>query len=98
MNQWQISGEVTYIKELQGEFGASLQVEGTSKRSENSISIQKIKLPCLMTNKTYKESIKKGLRKFASVQITGHMESWEKNGKPKIYFIADSLIVRMSEY
>ena len=89
-NEWKIVGEVSYIKVLQNEdeFGASLKIRSTSKRNIYSLSTQILELTCLVPKKVFVES---RIKKFVSVCVSGHLESWDKNGKAKPFFIVDSI-------
>lgn len=90
MNEWKVSGEVFYLKELQGEFAASLKLRGRSKRPD-SFASQILEFACLMTQTVYDEAKRMGLRQYHEATLSGHLESWDKNGKPKTYFIADKV-------
>lgn len=93
VNQWKVSGEVFYLKELQGEFAASLKIRGESARFGSSGQI--LELSCLMTKNAYEEAKRKGLRVYHDVDLSGHVESWyvgrEGKRKMKVYFIADNV-------
>ena len=66
-NEWTVSGEVTYIKELDvtNEFACSLKLRGTSRR-KGANSSQVMEFGCLLERDTYDEALKKGLDKFFS--------------------------------
>lgn len=93
MNEWTVSGEVFYIKDLQGEFAASLRIRGVAKR-EGLFSSQILEFPCLMQKSVYEDAKKKGLFKFKQVTLSGHLESWKNSTSknPKVMFIADYVI------
>ena len=93
-NEWKVSGEVFYLKELQGEFAASLKIRGVAQRPD-VFSSNVLEFPCLMTERVYDEARRKGIKQYMNVTLSGHLESWDKsNGKKrkmKIYFIADNV-------
>ena len=94
VNQWKISGEVFYLKELQGEFAASLKIRGESSRYGSSSQI--LEFSCLMLKDAYDDAKRKGLRIYHRADLSGHVESWytghgERNKKLKVYFIADNV-------
>ena len=90
-NQWKISGEVFYLKELQGEFAASVRIRGVSKRPNEQAS-KILEVLCLMTPTVYDEAMRLGLRKYHDATLSGHVESWVKNdGDMKTYFIVDKV-------
>ena len=93
-NEWKVSGEVFYLKELQGEFAASLKIRGVAQRPD-VFSSNVLEFPCLMTERVYDEARRKGIKQYMNVTLSGHLESWDKsNGKNrtmKIYFIADNV-------
>lgn len=91
-NEWNMSGYVFYLKELEGEFACSLKISGVAKRP-NVYSSNKLEFPCLMTPEVYDEAKRKGLRKRVNVSLSGHLESWcnSTSSNPKVYFIADKI-------
>lgn len=93
-NQWKISGEVFYLKELQGEFAASLKVRGEASRFGTPSQI--MEFSCLMLKDAYEDAKRKGLRVYHSADLSGHVESWyvghgDRPRKLKVYFIADKV-------
>jgi len=95
MNEWSVSGEVIYLKELQGEFSASVKLRGSSTR-EGMCSSQILEFSCLMQSRIYEEAKKKGIALYKNATLSGHLESWQKtkNGKDtrKIMFIVDYIL------
>lgn len=95
MNEWTVSGEVIYLKDLEGEFAASVKVRGVAKR-EGVFSSQVLEFPCLMQSKLYEEAKKKGFGMYKKVTLSGHLESWQKNKNGRdlrrIMFVADYVL------
>lgn len=95
-NEWTVSGEVYYLKELEGEFSASAKIRGTASRQDGVYSSQILELPFLMQRKVYDEAKKKGLKVYRTATFSGHLETWHKtkNGKPcdKVMFVADYIL------
>lgn len=95
MNEWTVSGEVIYLKELEGEFAASVKLRGVAKR-EGVFSSQILEFPCLMQKSIYEEAKKKGFAMYKNVTFSGHLESWQKNKNGKdlrrIMFVADYVL------
>ena len=91
-NEWKVTGEVFYLKELQGEFACSLKISGIAKRPD-VFSSSKLELPCLLTQAVYDEAKRLGMRIKHNATFSGHLESWCNRGSshPKIYFIADKV-------
>ena len=93
-NEWKVSGEVFYLKELQGEFSASLRIRGIAKRPD-VFSSNVLEFPCLMTERVYDEAKRKGMKQYMNVVLSGHLESWDKSKNQKrqmkVYFIADKV-------
>ena len=93
-NEWKVSGDVFYLKELKGEFACSLIINGIAKRPE-LFSSSKLELPCLMTPAVYEEAKRRGLgyKKHQTISLTGHLESWcnRSSSHPKVYFIVDKI-------
>ena len=94
-NEWTVSGEVFYLKELEGEFSASVKVRGVAKRA-GVYSSQPLEFSCLMQENVYKQALRKGFAKYRNVTISGHLETWVKQGKnnewQKVMFIADDIL------
>lgn len=90
-NEWTVSGEVFYLKELDGEFSASVGIRGVSKR-QNAISSNIMEMKCLMQKNVYESGMKKGLKLYCNATISGHLETWT-SGNKKIMFIADEIEV-----
>jgi len=95
MNEWTVSGEIFYIKELKGEFAISLKIRGEAKRQEIYTS-QVLEFSCLIPRNMYEEAKKKNLKLYKNVSLSGHLETWKKtiNGKDKnkIMFIVDYIL------
>ena len=97
INEWTVSGRVFYLKEMQGEFSASLKIRGEAKRSDGVYSSQIMEVGCLLPPNVYEQAKKKGLKLNRQLCITGHLETWNHNskGKPiedKVMFIADAIL------
>ena len=94
MNEWSVSGEIIYLKEVDGDFAASVTIRGTATR-EGSFSTQILELNCLLQKKVYEEAKKKGFEKYKEAIVCGHIESWiarnDSRGKTKTMLIADSV-------
>jgi len=91
MNEWTFTGEVFYLKELKGEFGASLRIKGVASRLDATFSSNLCEMGCLLTNEAYEQAKKKHIDMYKNVTVSGHLESWA-NGtskNPKVMFIAD---------
>lgn len=89
-NEWKIAGEVFSINELNGEFGASLKIRGTARRP-GFYSSSVIEMLCLVLPGVYAEAQKRGLKRYADVVASGHMESWDTSRQHKVYFICDRI-------
>lgn len=89
-NSWRFSGEVINVNELTGEFGASIKIRGFAKRP-NAFSSSVVELLCLTFPDVYFDAQKRGLKRYISISASGHVESWEKGGSLKTYFIADKI-------
>ncbi len=90
MNEWKVGGEVFYLKELQGEFAASIKIRGNSKR-KGEFAPRIFEFGCLMTQAVYDEAVRRGFRLYHKAVLSGHLESWDKGGSPKTYFIVDKV-------
>lgn len=91
-NEWTVSGKVFYLKELKGEFAASVMIRGTAKREE-VFSSNVMEMKCIMQEKVYEIGKKKGLRLYCNATLSGHLETWAySNNKEKVMFIADDVI------
>ena len=93
MNDWTVSGRVFYLKQLKGEFAASVKVRGVAKR-EGVYSSNILEFSCLMQKQLWEEAQQKGLRMNREVTLSGHLESWQKSTSknPKIMFVADYIL------
>ena len=92
MNEWTVTGEIFYLKELEGEFAASFKLRGTSTR-EGAYSTQILEFPCLMQKKVWEEAKKQGVAQYKKVTFSGHIESWLHRGDMRrIMFIVDYVI------
>lgn len=96
-NEWTVSGEVIYIKELDAsnEFGCSVKLRGTARR-KGANSSQVMEFGCLMERDTYAEALAKGFDKFKYVTLGGHVETWvkqrEKEDRPRTRFVCDDIL------
>lgn len=92
LNEWSVSGEIFYLKELEGEFAASVKLRGVAKR-ETGLSSQILEFPCLIEPRVYEDAKKRGFSLYKEATLSGHIESWagesKRNGSMKIMFIAD---------
>ena len=91
-NQWQVTGKIFYLKELQGEFACSLKINGVAKRPD-LYSSSKLELSCLMTQAVYDDAKRRGMHLYQRARLSGHLESWcnSASSHPKVYFIADKV-------
>ena len=89
MNEWRFSGEIFYLKELEKDYGASVKIRGVS---EGSFAQRECELSCLVGVDAYKDAVKKGIKQYKHVALSGHMETFVKNGIPKMMFIADYIL------
>lgn len=85
INEWRVSGKVFYVKELQGEFAASVKIRGIATRPD-SYATNIMEVTCLMTKEVYEQA---KLAKYDTVTLSGHIETWERVSGQKISFIAD---------
>lgn len=94
-NEWTVSGTVFYLKELDGEFRASIKIRGEAQRP-NLYSSQILEFGCLLSDNVYKDALKKGLTLYKSASFSGHLETWAKTihgkDKPKVMFVADKVL------
>lgn len=60
VNEWKMSGEVFYLKEMEGEFAASLKIKGIAQRP-GLYSKNKLEFPCLMTASVYSDAKRRGI-------------------------------------
>lgn len=95
INVWTFTGEIFYLKELEGEFSASLKLRGTAQR-DGAFSMQIAEISCLLQSKIWTQLKEQQIKQYDTVTLSGHLESWNQNshGKPvrKIMLIADSLV------
>lgn len=93
-NEWTVSGEIFYLKKLEGEFAASIRIRGTARRA-GVFSTDILELGCLMQKEVYDKAVTKGLRQYCWAVLSGHLESWVKDTpkgqRKKIMFIVDSV-------
>ena len=91
-NDWTFTGEIFYLKELEGEFAASLKLRGVAQR-KGAVSTQIAEIPCLVQSALWEQIKKKQIKQYDTITLSGHLESWNQNshGKPvrKIMLIAD---------
>lgn len=94
-NSWTFSGEIFYLKELEGEFAVSIKLRGQSKRM-GSMSAQIAELSCIAQKDFFDRFKEAGLGMYKSATLSGHIEYWQStiHGKParKMMLIADSII------
>lgn len=90
-NEWTVSGRVFYLKELEGEFSASLQLRGEARRlGVYASSVMEMK--CLMQKDVYEVAKKKGLVMYCNATLSGHLETWVKKDNKKVMFIVDDIL------
>lgn len=89
-NYWKFSGEIFYLREQQGEFGASMKLRGIAQRKDAQ-STQITEITCLMLKPLYDELLKQGYKVYSKICLSGHIESWIKNDKMKVMLIADNI-------
>ena len=91
MNDWHFSGEIFYMKPLDGEFSGSLKVRGLSKR-DGAMSAQLCELSCLVQKRLWDQIREAGIDVYTNVALSGHLETWTNEKKnTKTMFIADSV-------
>lgn len=90
-NEWIFSGEIFYLKELTGEFAASLKIRGTAKR-QDAMSSQITELSVLVGSRIYEEMTAKGIKIYTQATLAGHMETWADEKKSKTMFVVDEII------
>ena len=90
VNEWRVGGEVFYLKEMEGEFAASVKIRGSSKRP-GGFSANIFEFACLMTQTVYDEAKRLGIRLYHEAVLSGHLESWDKGKGLKTYFIVDKV-------
>lgn len=91
-NEWTVSGEIFYLKELDGEFAASAMIRGTAKR-QDVFSSNIMEMKCLMQKNVYNIGKRKGLKLYCNATLSGHLETWSYgNNKKKVMFITDDVI------
>ena len=91
MNEWSFTGEIFYLKELNGEFKASVRMRGSASRLDATYTSNLCEIGCLLTSKAYDEAKEKNIGMYKTMTVSGHIESWA-NGtskNPKVMFIAD---------
>jgi hypothetical protein len=95
MNEWTFSGEIFYLKELEGEFAISLKLRGTSRR-KNAMTEQIAEVSCLGDKDFYAIFKEHGLKLYSKAALSGHMETWiqKAHGKTptKTMLIADNVV------
>jgi len=89
-NNWIFSGEIFYLKELQGEFAASMKIRGIAQRKDAQ-STQITEITCLMQQPLYNKLLKLGYKVYSKICLSGHIESWIKSDKMKVMLIADDI-------
>jgi len=90
VNEWKVGGEIFYLKEMSGEFAASLKLRGTSKRP-GGFSANIFEFACLMPQVVYDDAKRLGIRLYHEAVLSGHLESWDKGKGLKTYFIVDKV-------
>ena len=92
MNDWHFSGEIFYLKPLEGEFAGSVKIRGLSKR-EGAMSSQICEMSCLLHQRLWEQIHNEGIDVYSNIALTGHIETWTNEKKnTKVMFIADSLL------
>lgn len=96
MNEWTVSGRVTYLKELTGDFAASIRIKGETKRKDHCYESDTLEIGCLLKHRAFEDAKKKGIRMNSFTTMSGHLETWNKtiHGKPtnKVMFVADYIL------
>lgn len=76
-NEWTVAGEVFYLKELEGEFSASVKARGMFQR-ENESSAKLLEMSCLMQKEVYEDAKRRGLKLYSFARFSGHFETWTR--------------------
>ncbi len=96
MNEWTYTGKVSYMREITGEYCASVKMTGDVKRSDGLYKSDELQIGCVMKADVYEEAKRKGMRIGKSVTFSGHLEIWDKtiHGKPanKLMLVADYVL------
>lgn len=96
MNEWTYTGKVSYMRELNGEYSASVRMTGDVKRADGLYKSDELQIGCIMRSNVFEEAKRKGLKIGKTVTFSGHLEIWDKtiHGKPanKVMFIADYVL------
>lgn len=87
INEWKVSGEIFYLKELEGEFGASVKMRSTAKR-QGAYSSSILEFACLIPHEVFSGM---NIKMYDKVVFSGHLESWNRGKGVKNYFIVDSV-------
>lgn len=91
MNEFHFSGEIFYLKPMDGEFTVSIRVRGLSSRA-GAMSTQICELSCLGQHPVFDSMKQAGIDVYSKVELSGHMETWtDKKGNPKTMLILDSV-------
>lgn len=94
-NEWTFSGEIVNLKELDGEFAASVKLRGLSQRV-GAASAQVAEIVCLAEKDLFAELKRTNVKVYDKITLSGHLEQWLLNskGKPvnKTMLIADFVI------
>lgn len=93
-NEWTVSGEVVRLKELEGEFAASIQIRGVAER-QGVCSSSIMEMRCLAQESVYGIGKKKGLKQYCNATLSGHLETWTygtHRDRQKVMFIVDDVI------
>lgn len=97
LNEWTVSGEVVFIKELeQNEFAASIRIRGYSKRYIDSAP-KPMEFWCLLDEAVYSSALSMGLDKFKNITLGGHFETYIKvretgKDKERMMYVCDEVL------
>ncbi len=96
-NGWSFSGEIFYIKELEGEFSVSLKLTGLSKRA-NAMSSHIVEVSCVGGKELYEEMRRQEIGMYSSATVSGYIEMWpSRRDRHRLIFIAESIVREDSE-
>lgn len=92
MNEWVFGGELFRLNELDGGFGASLRIRGTSRRGGVS---QICELSCLVPKDVFEDFRRRMVTRYDRISVKGHVETWQRQHGEKMnikqMFIVDEL-------
>lgn len=85
------SGEIFYLKELEGEFSVSLKLTGFSKRA-NAMSSHIVEVSCVGGKELYEEMRRQQIGMYCNATVSGYIEMWpSKRDRHRLIFIAESI-------